>query len=112
MSFRRFLPTTAFATLAALAAATPVQAMDQAAALDWAKKSTCAACHGMDNKLVGPAWREIAKKYAGNASAEATLVTKVRQGGKGNWGQIPMPPNPTVKEAEVKTFVKFVLTLK
>lgn len=106
----KLLPTLTLIT--AMAAAGTAQAMDQAAALDWSKKNNCAACHVMDKKLVGPSWQDIGKKYAGDASAAAALPTKVRQGGKGVWGPVPMPPNPTVKDADAKAFVQFVLTLK
>lgn len=98
--------------IGALAAALPAYAVDEAAAMELAKKSGCLACHGMANKLVGPAWRDIGKKYAGDAGAEAALVAKVRKGGKGVWGEVPMPPNVTVKEADVRTLVQFILTLK
>lgn len=111
-SLTRTRPLPALTLMAAMTAAGSAQAIEQAAALDWAKKNNCAACHSIDKKLVGPAWQDIGKKYAGDASAAATLATKVRQGGKGVWGQIPMPPNPTAKEPEVKEFVQFVLTLK
>lgn len=82
------------------------------AAMALAKKSGCLACHGLEAKMVGPAWKEVGKKYAGDAEAEARLVTKVRKGGKGVWGEVPMPPNVTVKEADVRALVQFVLTLK
>lgn len=90
----------------------PAYAVDEAAAMELAKKNGCLACHAVATKLVGPAWRDIGKKYAGNADAETALVTKVRKGGKGVWGEIPMPPNVTVKEADVRTLVQYMLTLK
>lgn len=96
-------------TLAAVAA--PAYA-DDAAALQLAQKNNCAACHAVDKKLVGPAWQDIGKKYAGDATAEARLVTKVKKGGVGVWGQIPMPPNVTAKEADIKTIVQYALSLK
>ncbi len=99
-------------SLFVMAAAFPAYAADEAAAMDLARKSGCLACHGVETKLVGPAWREIGKKYAGTPDAETMLVTKVRKGGKGVWGEIPMPPNVTVKEADVRTLVQYVLTLK
>ena len=102
----------ACAAVAALLLALPASAMDQAAALELAKKNGCTACHAIDSKVMGPAWREVGKKYAGTADAEAQLVNKVRKGGKGVWGEIPMPPNVTVKEADVRALVQYVLTLK
>jgi len=74
-----------------------------------AKKSNCLACHTVDKKLVGPAYRDIAKKYAGDKTAEAHLIEKVKKGGKGVWGPIPMPPNAAVKDADIATLVKWVL---
>jgi cytochrome c len=80
--------------------------------MDLARKSGCLACHGLDTRLVGPSWKDVGRKYAGRADAEATLVAKVRKGGKGVWGEVPMPPNVTVREADVRTLVQYVLTLR
>ncbi|MGE0671429.1 MAG: c-type cytochrome [Methylibium sp.] len=88
------------------------QGVDANAAMALAQKNGCLACHSLDGKMVGPAWKDVGKKYAGDAEAEAKLVTKVRKGGKGVWGEVPMPPNVTVKEADVRTLVQYVLTLK
>ena len=66
----------------------------------------------MDKKLVGPAYKDVAAKYRGDAGAEAKLVAKVKNGGSGVWGPIPMPPNSTVPDADVKALVKWVLSLK
>ena len=82
------------------------------ASLELATKSACTACHAVDKKLVGPSYKDVAKKYAGNAKAEAMLIEKVKKGGVGTWGQIPMPPNPNVKDADVATLVKWVLATK
>lgn len=98
--------------LSAMLTCLPVWAVDEAVALDIAKKNGCLACHGMDTKMVGPSWRDVGKKYAGDAEAENRLVAKVKKGGKGVWGQVPMPPNVTVKDADVRTLVKFALTLQ
>lgn len=98
--------------LIAIGACLPARAADETAALDIAKKNGCMACHGLETKLVGPSWRDVGKKYAGDAEAENKLVAKVKKGGKGVWGQVPMPPNVTVKDADVRTLVAFVLTLK
>lgn len=77
-----------------------------------AKKNGCVACHAVDKKLVGPAYQDVAKKYKGQADAEAKLVAKVSKGGSGAWGPVPMPPNaPKVPEAEIKELVKWVLSL-
>lgn len=77
-----------------------------------AKKSACTACHAVDKKLVGPAYKEVAKKYAGNKAAEALLLDKVKKGGVGVWGQVPMPPNAAVKDEDAKALVKWILSLK
>jgi cytochrome c len=97
--------------LAVAAVAAPAYA-DNAAALQLAQKNNCAACHAVDKKVVGPAWQDIGKKYAGDAGAEARLVAKTKKGGVGVWGQVPMPPNVTVKEADIKTIVQYALSLK
>lgn len=76
------------------------------------KKYNCVACHAIDKKLVGPAYKDVAKKYAGDASAAANLAKKVKAGGVGVWGQIPMPANAAVPDADIATMVKYVLSLK
>ena len=77
-----------------------------------AKKYNCLTCHATDKKLVGPSYQEVAAKYKGDAGAEAKLVAKVKNGGSGAWGQVPMPPNATVPDADIKTMVKWVLATK
>lgn len=79
---------------------------------DLAKAKNCMACHSVDAKVLGPAYKDVAKKYAGDKTAEDKLVQKVMKGGSGSWGAIPMPANPQVSEAEAKTLVKWVLSLK
>ena len=82
------------------------------ASMELATKSACTACHAVDKKLVGPSYKDVAKKYAGNAKAEAMLFDKVKKGGVGTWGQVPMPPNANVKDADVQTLVKWILATK
>ena len=77
-----------------------------------AKKNNCLACHTVDKKILGPAYLEIAAKYENTPENVTMLVDKVRNGGTGNWGQIPMPPNPMVSEEDAKTLVEWVLSLK
>ena len=77
-----------------------------------AKAKNCMSCHAVDKKVVGPSYKDVAKKYAGNAKAEALLIEKVKKGGVGTWGQVPMPPNANVKDDDVKTLVKWVLATK
>jgi len=74
-------------------------------------KYNCTACHTVDKKLVGPSYKEVAAKYAGDAGAAAKLEQKVKNGGTGVWGQIPMPPN-NVPDADLKTIVAWVLAQK
>ena len=82
------------------------------ASADLAKAKNCMACHAVANKLVGPAFKDVAAKYAGQKDAEAKLVAKVLKGGSGAWGAIPMPANPQVSDAEAKTLVKWVMAQK
>lgn len=77
-----------------------------------AQKNNCLSCHAVDHKVVGPAYKDVAKKYAGDKGAEARLIAKVKAGGSGVWGPIPMPPNSQVSDADIKTLVKWVLSLK
>ncbi len=78
-----------------------------------AQKVGCFACHTIDKKLVGPAWKDVAAKYRGQKDAEAKLITKVSKGGAGVWGPTPMPPNsPKVSDKDIKTLVRFILGLK
>jgi cytochrome c len=73
-------------------------------------KYNCQACHTVDKKLVGPAFRDVAKRYAGNAGAAASLEGKVKNGSTGTWGQIPMPPN-NVPPADIDSLVQWILSL-
>lgn len=99
------------ATAVSLALANGALAADpKAEAL--AKTSGCLACHSIDKKIVGPAYKDVAAKYKGDKSAEAKLIKKVKEGGKGAWGEMPMPPNAQVKDADIKTIVQWVLSLK
>ncbi len=79
---------------------------------DLAKSKNCMACHAVSNKVVGPAYKDISAKYAGQGDAEDKLTQKVMKGGSGVWGVVPMPANPQVSEAEARTLIKWVLTLK
>jgi cytochrome c len=88
-------------------------AADAKAAEALAQKSGCLACHSVSNKVVGPAYKDIAAKYKGDKNAEAKLIEKVKKGGSGVWGPIPMPPNsPHVKDEDIKTIVQWILTVK
>ncbi len=94
--------------LAAGWAAAPAALADEALA----KKHNCTACHAVDKKLVGPSYKDVAAKYRGQADAEAKLAAKVKKGGQGVWGQIPMPPNPNVPDGDLNAMVKYILSIK
>ena len=95
-----------------LAAILAVAALPALANEELAKKNACTACHAVDKKIVGPAFKEVAAKYRNDKTAEAKLVKKVKEGGVGVWGQVPMPPNSTVSDKDIQTLVKWVLSLK
>ncbi len=116
MNFTRKIRTatlaTAGAALGLLSLTFPAAAAtSDAAATQLLTKYNCQACHTVDKKLVGPAYKEVAAKYAGDASAPAKLQQKVKNGGTGVWGAIPMPPN-NVPDADIKTLVEWILALK
>jgi len=79
---------------------------------DLAKSKNCLACHSVDKKVVGPAFKDVAAKFAGKKGAEDELVERVLKGSSGVWGPVPMPANTQVSEAEAHTLVKWILTLK
>jgi cytochrome c len=79
---------------------------------DLAKAKNCMACHATANKVVGPAFKDVAAKYAGQKDAEDKLTQKVLKGGSGVWGPVPMPANGQVSEAEARTLVKWILSQK
>ena len=92
----------------ALTAVLPVQASDELA-----KKHLCTTCHVVKGaKTIGPSYADVAKKYAGQKDAEAKLADKVKKGSQGVWGQVPMPPNAAVPDADVRALVKWVLSVK
>ena len=97
------------AVVVAIAAFSALPALAQE---DLAKKHNCLACHSVDKKVVGPAYKDVANKYRGDKGAEAKLIDKVKKGGVGVWGQIPMPPNSAVPDADVKKLVEWILSLK
>ncbi len=97
---------------AATALASGAHAADPKAAEALAKNNGCLACHTVDKKLVGPSYKEVADRYRGDKTAEASLIKKVKAGGKGVWGDIPMSPNAHVKDEDIKTLVQWVLSIK
>ena len=105
---KALFPIVAAAAVAALAA-TPARAQNVDELL---KKHACLSCHAVDKKLVGPSYKEVAAKYRGQAGAEKVLAEKIKKGGVGTWGQIPMPPNATVPDGDLNAMVKWVLSQK
>ncbi|CAN1535428.1 MAG: c-type cytochrome [Sulfuritalea sp.] len=103
------------ALLLAIAAASSMLVAAQVNAADasaLAQKSGCLACHTVDKKVLGPAYKDVAAKYKGDKTAEAKLVAKVKAGGSGVWGPMPMPPMAAqVKEADITTIVQWILSL-
>ena len=86
--------------------------VDAKAAEALALKSGCIACHSVDKKLIGPAYKDVAAKYNAEKDADSKLAAKVKAGGSGVWGPVPMPPNGQVADADIKTLVAWVLSLK
>ena len=102
---------TNIAAVAALAVALPA-ALPARASEELAKKHACFACHTIDKKLVGPAYKDVAAKYRKDKGAQAKLFDKVKKGGTGVWGQVPMPPNSAVPDADIRALVKWILSQK
>lgn len=96
-----------FAALAAVTAAAPALA-DEALA----KAKNCMACHTVDKKLVGPSYKDVAKKYAADGGAVDKLAAKIIKGGSGVWGAVPMPPNASVNEADAKKLAEWIMGMK
>ncbi|MFT4194480.1 c-type cytochrome [Ottowia sp.] len=95
-------------TFAALAAISAPALADEALA----KAKNCMACHTVDKKLVGPAYKDVAKKYAADGGAVDKLAAKIMKGGSGVWGAVPMPPNTNVSDAEAKKLAGWIMSLK
>ena len=93
-------------------AAAPGAPLDMASASVLMQKDGCAACHAVDKKIVGPAYQDVAAKYNSDKDAGAKLAQKVKAGGSGVWGSVPMPPNAQVSDADIKALVSWILTLK
>ena len=95
--------------VAAAVAAGLLSAAPAFASADLAKAKNCLACHAVDKKLVGPAFKDIAMKYKGQKAAAAKLEAKVKSGGSGVWGPVPMPPNATVPDGDIQKLVAWIL---
>lgn len=100
------------ALLAAVAAAGLLLATGAQANDKLAQSAGCNTCHQLDKKVLGPAYKDIAAKYRTDKGAEAKLAAKVKAGGKGVWGEVPMPPNAHVKDDDIKAVVRWILSLK
>jgi sulfite dehydrogenase len=105
--YNREGPSTAALAASAQAAAAQAQADPVTQLLN---KNACLGCHAVEKQVVGPAFRDVAARYKGNASAPAALAKKLKEGGQGVWGQVPMPANPGLAEADAKLIVEWVLT--
>jgi cytochrome c len=79
---------------------------------DMLRKHNCVACHANERKMVGPSYKDIAAKYSADAAAAEKLAAKIREGGSGVWGQMPMPPHPQLSDADALTLARYVLTIK
>ncbi len=101
-------------TILPIAAALAVSgmAMPASASPELAKQKRCLTCHAADKKMMGPSFKDIAAKYKGQADAPAKLAVKVKKGGTGVWGKVPMPPNAAVSDADIKTLVAWILATK
>jgi cytochrome c len=100
-------------TAIALAIAAGCAVLSAQASEELAKKYACMSCHNVKGaKTVGPTYLEVAKRYAGQVDAEAKLAEKVKKGGAGVWGQVPMPPNPNVPDADLRALVKWILATR
>jgi sulfite dehydrogenase len=105
--YNREAPSAAALAASAQAAAAQAQADPVTQLLN---KNACLGCHAVEKQVVGPAFRDVAARYRGNAAAPAALAKKLRDGGQGVWGQVPMPANPSLSDAEAKQIVEWVLT--
>ena len=95
-----------------IAAGMLVSAGSAFASPEMLKKYNCTACHANDKKLVGPSYKDVAAKYKADGGAAETLAKKIKAGGSGVWGPIPMPPHPQVSDADALALAKYVMTVK
>lgn len=99
-----------FRQLAAASFAVLLTSTAAFASADLAKSKNCVACHHIERKMIGPAYKAMAERYGKDESAIKLLSEKIVKGGGGNWGQLPMPPQPTVSPEEAETLVKWILS--
>ena len=86
--------------------------VDAEKALTLIGSNDCTTCHAIDKKVIGPAYTDVAKKYEDNQATEDTLISKVKHGGSGNWGNIAMTPHPNLSDEDARIMVKYILSLK
>jgi len=98
-----------FLVCTAAALALTATALPALANLELAQKSACTACHGAEKKILGPSYQDVAKKYAGQKDAVAMLAESIRKGGAGKWGPVPMPAQPALSDADLKTLATWIL---
>lgn len=109
--FYRFLIMRTFLLLSSLVLSTgAAHAVDEAAAIELAKNNGCLSCHSAKEKVVGPAYSDVADKYRDDKDAVANLVQAIQYGSKGKWGRIPMPAHPNMSAADIKTLAQWVMT--
>ena len=99
-------------TLAIIVTAATAASFGARASDALASKYACVACHAAERKVVGPSWKEIATKYADGSKPAPALAASLKAGGSGKWGTIPMPPQPTLSDADAKTLAEWILTKK
>jgi cytochrome c len=102
----KFAPVAFAATFLAMGAA---HAVDAAAAKALAAQKACLACHAVDKKLVGPSFKDVAAKHKGQADAQAKVAARIKSGGSGMYGPVPMPPQPTLKDNELALLAGWIL---
>lgn len=96
----------------AMGVATLGAAMPAAASPELAKKHACLSCHAIDKKVIGPSYKDVAAKYKGKPGAAAMLAQKIKKGSTGVWGKVPMPPKPTISDADAKALATWLLATK
>jgi len=109
MKLNSILVVLALAAPATLALAAGTPNFDAAEAAQIAKQNACFGCHQVDRKVVGPSFQQIAAKYKGDAAAESKLMARIKLGGSGDWGVIPMPAHPSMSDADLRTVSRWIL---
>jgi cytochrome c len=103
---------TAAATTNEPAPAPAAGGIDAEKALTLIGSNDCMTCHAIDRKVIGPSYKDVAKKYEDTQASEDTLISKIKHGGSGNWGNIAMTPHPNLSDDDARLMVKYILSLK